>query len=167
MQPGPGQQPTTIEGIMRAGPILVGVMMMGQVAFAAMVGSGLVSLGSQPSLKLDATVLAFFALVGLGGVVGFFGLGAAWHGAAAKAWAQRSDESDGELRVARTLFTSTLVRAALLEGPGLLGAVLALLTGERALLGLTAVSVLLLTLLVRTRSIFDATMARLTGRSTF
>lgn len=167
MQPGPGQQPTTREGVMRVCPILVGAMMMGQVMFAALVGVEVISTGATRALKMDAAVLALFALVGVFGVAGFFALGAAWNSTAAKAWEKRADDADGELRIARALLTSTVLRAVLLEGPGLLAAVLAFLTGERSLLVLTVVCVLLLSTLLRTRGIFDATMARLTGRGLY
>ncbi len=164
MQASPGQQPTTVEGVMKVCPILVGAMMMGQLTFGAMVGAGVLGAVATPGLKLDAVVITAFCVAGLVGAAGFFGLGAAWRGTAEKAWAKRADEQDGELHVARALFASTLVRAVMLEGPGLLGAVLALLTGERALLALTAASLVLMATLLRTRTVFEQTIATLNGR---
>jgi hypothetical protein len=99
--------------------------------------------GVSPSVLLGVLAALLAACL-----VAFFAFGAAAQSQARAAWAERSDDQQGRQRLLGVLSTSTILRAALLEGPGLFAGVLVLLSGDLLpLIAVVIVVVLMATLL--------------------
>ncbi len=154
----PANAPTQPEHQLRVVPALVGSLMLGLVLFAAaavVIGRAETpsAPGAAPPAQMDpAVLLGVLAALLAGCLVAFFAFGAAARSQARSAWQDRGDDESGRARLAGILSTSTILRAALAEGPGLFACVIILLTGDLISLAAVAVAVGLMATLLPVRS---------------
>lgn len=144
MQP---SQPATPEQQLRILPILVAAMMAGMVVFAGIAAAvgpvgGAPPTGSPtPQAMRAETLLAILGVLLAACLAAFFVIGRTAQGQARRAWESRADDEDGRARLVAVLLTSTIVRAGLVEGPGLFACVIVLLTGNLLPLAVAALAV--------------------------
>jgi hypothetical protein len=149
--PSPAQQLRTI-------PVLVGALIAGLVIFAVTAvvmgpGGPLASEEVASGEPMPAeTMLAVLGVLLVGCLGAFFAFGAAVRSQAHKAWEARADDEDGRAKLVALLSTSTILRAALVEGPGLFACVIVLLTGSPLPLAATALVVGLMATLLPARA---------------
>ncbi|HZW09875.1 MAG TPA: hypothetical protein VFF69_08220 [Phycisphaerales bacterium] len=146
----PEQQLRTIQ-------VLVWALMAGLVVFAAtavVVGPGGPMAPAQPSSEpvRAGPLLPVLGALMAGCAGAFFAFGAAAKKQARKAWEARADEEDGRAKIIAVLSTSSILRAALVEGPGLFACVVVLLSGEPLPLAGAAIAVGLMATLLPVRS---------------
>jgi hypothetical protein len=84
---------------------------------------------------------------------------------ARKLWEARADDEMAMRRVYQGFMSVSILQAALLEGPGLLGAVATMLTGNALLLLAPGLAVVFLAALFPRRSRFDRWVEEVTGES--
>ncbi len=144
---------------LRVLPIIVGGLIAGLATFAAVVlmvapGGPFTNTPATaaPGPSIDVPLLIAVAALLLAGMVGFIAVGASARTRARRAWQERADDEQGAHAVGSVLLNTTIVRAALVEGPGLFGCVYTLITGNLAGLATAAVSVAFLVSLVPVRS---------------
>lgn len=140
-------------------PVIVGSMMAGLVMFAAVavvVAPTTAAAPAQGAAPRSATqpgvLLGVLAALLVGCLVAFFAFGAAAQSQARKAWESRADDEQGRQVLRGVLSTSTILRAALLEAPGLFAGVMVLLSGDLLPLAAVAISVGLMATLLPTRA---------------
>lgn len=163
-----GKRLTNATESLRVVPLLVASLMTGLTIFTCIaVAMGPVSpvtpTGSpsptaQPPLPENVLYAALGAL-GAGCLVAYFVFGAWCTTKAKAAWQARTSDDDGNDAIARLLMTTTILRAALVEGPGLFGAVLILLTGSLATIAAPVVALVLLAMLLPARSRLETLLA--------
>lgn len=150
---------------LRTAQILVGALLAGVATFAAVVAS-LVASGSlkpqQPDLVLPLGV--GLAALFVAGVVAAVGVGRLVVRANREAWAKHPDPEPDLMLM--PFVSLTIMRAAFLEGPAILGVVALLLTGEWAMLAGTVLGAAGLLLIMPTRDRFDAFIQNVSGRQT-
>ncbi|MCL4742813.1 MAG: hypothetical protein KJZ54_11505 [Phycisphaerales bacterium] len=154
---------------LRALPFIVAALIAGLTVFAVvvmMVAPGGPLSGTpaptapQPSAPpvagggapLGDILLIAVAATLLGGMMGYLVLGVTAASRARRAWQDRSDDEQGREAVGSILLTTTMVRAALVEGPGLFGCVHTMLTGSPAGVVAAAVAIGFLSALLPVRS---------------
>ncbi|GIK19948.1 MAG: hypothetical protein DYG93_11945 [Leptolyngbya sp. PLA2] len=142
---------------LRVLPIIVGGLIAGLITFAVIVlmvapGGPLTNTPAPAAPSINTPLLVAVAGLMFVGVVGFIAVGASARARARSAWQERADDEQGAHAVGAVLLNTTIVRAALVEGPGLFGCVSTLITGHLAGLAAAAVSVVFLVSLVPVRS---------------
>lgn len=165
----PSGQPQSADQSLRTLPIVVIAMMMGLIMFAGVAvllntqqQSPLPALGAPPpppgvshAPLDDKPLLIAMAGIGIVAVVGQLALAkVAASQAKAKATAATSDQAKRDA-IAPIFMITSIARAALAEGVGLLGAVIVLLTGNLLGLAGVGVAVVLMAFLLPARSRFD------------
>lgn len=153
---------------LRAGPLMIIALMAGLTIFtcvAAVMGpisppapAGTPPTPGQQPLPLNA-MYAMLGALGAGSVVAYFVHGRSCVKKAKEAWKARTSDDDGRDAVARVLMTTTILKGALVEGPGLFGAVLILLTGSLAAIAAPIVALVLLAIMLPVRSRFETLLA--------
>lgn len=148
---------------LRTLPFIVAALIAGLAAFSVIVA--LIAPGGAPASPApaapvpagggaplnDILLIAVAALL-LAGIVGYLVLGATAATRARRAWQDRADEEQGREAVGSVLLTTTIARAALVEGPGLFGCVYAMLTGNPAGVVAACIAIGLLSALLPVRS---------------
>ncbi|MEK6703445.1 MAG: hypothetical protein AABZ53_14385 [Planctomycetota bacterium] len=143
--------------------LMTGLTVLTCVALAMGPISPTTTPGSSPGAAkppLPETALyVFLGALGVGCVLAYFVQSGMCVKKSKELWNARTSDDEGHDAVARALMTTTILKAALVEGPGLFGAVLILLTGS--LIGLAApiVALLLLAVMLPARSRLESLMA--------
>lgn len=153
---------------LRALPFIVAALIAGLAVFAVVVMmiapggplSGTPAPTSPPpaappvvgGASLNDILLIAVAATLLGGMMGYSVFGVTAASRARRAWQDRSDDEQGREAIGSILLTTTMVRAALVEGPGLFGCVHTMLTGSPAGVVAAAVAIGFLSALLPVRS---------------
>lgn len=166
------QHPSPLQDQLRVLPIIVGGLIAGLATFAAVVllvapGGPLTNTPARaaPGPSIDVPLLIAVAALLLAGMVGFIAVGVTARTRARRAWQDRADDEQGAHAVGSVLLNTTIIRAALVEGPGLFGCVYTLITGNLAGLAAAAVAVAFLVSLVPVRSRSRSLLEHATGGS--
>lgn len=154
--------PSSPDQQLRLLPILLGQLLIGMIAFAVVAvllgpagqgggsgGGGPV--GSGPWATVDIMGIALVA-TGVGCLAAFVAFGAVAKSQARRAWERREDDEAGRDAIARVLVTTSILRGALAEGPGLFAATIVYLSGELWALVVVGVSGVLILSLMASRS---------------
>jgi hypothetical protein len=165
---GPQSGLPTPEHAVRTSQIILGMFILGMT----MMGVVFLVIGqkrSSPPATIAGQSIPFEQLlVGIGSLVliGGFAFGLAFKATQLRRIRRDADQGVdvGAARIFQAYITTNIIRGALLEGPGLLGAVTTFLTGSPLGVGLTALAVILLTIIFPTRSSFESFARDATGR---
>lgn len=155
--------PSNADAVTRTMPVLIGSLIMGMVMFGGVASY----LGPQNAKNAPANLDTLFIVAGVltfVAMLGYLFFGKLTVSAARRAAADRTGDGEKRDAAAAVLMQNSIIRAALWEGLGLLGAVITLISGNMLGLAFTGLAVVMTATLLPAGPRLEALMRRISDR---